>query len=385
MTDTGNSAASSQNLKLLLFVSTFEVGGAERSLVALSNALYERGVCMTVVVLDATGPLRVELNNGINVVDLGTGRGRRSIGQFRAVLKKLKPDVVLSFLTVPNMISGLAGYLFPKRSPILIGSEHSYHSDITDRGNRSRIEFFIYGGLARLGYKRLDHLVAVSSGVQNRVVNNMLVAADKVSVIATPFSPPKDPVRQSARRYNIDSQKEARILAVGRLDPLKDYPTLLKAMRHLKDAELRFRLDVLGEGIERGALTDLVEQLDLQSEVVLHGNVNDPSPWYQMCDVFVLSSKREGSPLVLVEALYYGCQIVSTDCSSGPREILADGQFGSLVPVANDYALAQEIESVLRRTPNQEALRTRALEYESSVIAERYLNLIADLQTTKMT
>lgn len=369
----------SVDLKLLLFISTFEVGGAERSLIALANAFDSLGLSVKIAVIDGNGPLREDINPTIQIIELGTGRGRRSIHRLRTAIKEVRPDVVLSFLTVSNMVSGLVGHLTWKDRPVLIGTEHSYFSDINDRGSRTFVEFLSYQALARLGYRRLDHLIAVSHGVRDRIVRDRLVDSDRVSVIPTPFTPPAVTETSQSKSDNHHLATDIRLLAVGRLDPLKDYPTLLRAMRLLLDADVEVHLDILGEGPERRDLTNLLNELNLSSKVILHGNVRDPERWYETCDVFVMSSKREGHPLVLVEALFYGCRIVSTDCLSGPREILAGGTFGALVPVGDHEALAIEIVKALKEEPNPQLLRARALDYQTSEIAAKYLHLITRL------
>ena len=130
-----------------------------------------------------------------------------------------------------------------------------------------------------------------------------------------------------------------RMLAVGRLKTIKDYETLLQAFAHLRH-RVDARLLILGEGNCRAALDAQAKQLGIDASVLMPGFVKDTSTYYQQEDVHVLSSTGEGLPMVIIEALESGTPIVSTDCPSGPREILCDGQFGRLVSVGDAVALA---------------------------------------------
>jgi glycosyltransferase involved in cell wall biosynthesis len=138
-------------------------------------------------------------------------------------------------------------------------------------------------------------------------------------------------------------------LSVGRLSKEKDYATLLRAFADLQlhpDA----RLIILGEGSLRDALEELVSTLRLGSRVSMPGFVSNPYAYMARAQLFVLSSQFEGLPGVLIEALACGCQVVSTDCPSGPREILRGGELGRLVPVGDVEALRRAIDEALRST-----------------------------------
>jgi glycosyltransferase involved in cell wall biosynthesis len=136
------------------------------------------------------------------------------------------------------------------------------------------------------------------------------------------------------------------IISAGRLEKAKDFHTLIRAfsiLRSKRDA----KLIILGEGSERNSLTQLVSSLGLPEHVDLHGFVDNPHKYIKRAKVFALSSAWEGLPTVLIEALACGVAIVSTDCKSGPREILLDGRLGALVPVGAAKALSEALEVAL--------------------------------------
>jgi glycosyltransferase involved in cell wall biosynthesis len=165
------------------------------------------------------------------------------------------------------------------------------------------------------------------------------------------------------------------ILGVGRLVPQKDFPTLLKAFAHVH-MKYPSRLIILGEGRERAKLEALVSELGIAEDVSFPGFESNPYAFMARASVFVLSSAWEGLPNALIEALACGCPVVSTNCPSGPQEILDNGAFGPLVPVGDDWALAEAILHTLEHPPNPERLRSRAAEFDIQTIAEKYLQAL---------
>jgi glycosyltransferase involved in cell wall biosynthesis len=164
------------------------------------------------------------------------------------------------------------------------------------------------------------------------------------------------------------------ILAAGRLTAQKDFSTLMRAFALVRQGHAA-RLLILGEGEERRALEALAEQLGLEKDTSLAGFVANPYPYMTRASIFVLSSCWEGLPGVLIEALYCGLPLVSTDCPSGPREILADGRYGRLIPVGDAKALARAIHMTLRdRGPGLPPESWRP--YELDTVVNQYLNIL---------
>jgi glycosyltransferase involved in cell wall biosynthesis len=136
------------------------------------------------------------------------------------------------------------------------------------------------------------------------------------------------------------------VLAVGSLTVQKDFPTLIRAVAHVQETR-PVRLLILGEGQDRPTLEAQVRKLGLEQSISLPGFVANPYAYMARASVFVLSSRWEGLPTVLMEALFCGAPVVATDCPSGPREILRGGQYGRLVPVGEVTALADAIQATL--------------------------------------
>jgi glycosyltransferase involved in cell wall biosynthesis len=164
------------------------------------------------------------------------------------------------------------------------------------------------------------------------------------------------------------------LLAVGTLKAVKRHDLLVRAFARMPRADAT--LCILGEGQERAGLETLIGSLGLQDRVLLAGYQADPAPWYAHADLFVLSSDHEGFGNVLVEALEHGLPVVSTNCPTGPHEILEDGKYGRLVPVGDVDALARAMDKALSANHDREQLKRRALDFSVEKAADAYLDLL---------
>ncbi|MEZ5904902.1 MAG: glycosyltransferase [Geminicoccaceae bacterium] len=196
------------------------------------------------------------------------------------------------------------------------------------------------------------------------MIYNAVLSEDPADQGRAPLGPV--PIRLDGRPF---------IVAAGRLTPSKDFPNLLEAM-----ALLRRRRDlalvILGEGPERPALDALVQKLGLTADVWLAGFQANPYRFFSRAAVFVLPSRREGLPTVLIEAMACGCPIVSTDSPHGPREILADGRFGHLVPMGEPPALADAIGRMLDQPTAPALLEERLAAFATDAILEAHLETL---------
>ena len=195
--------------------------------------------------------------------------------------------------------------------------------------------------LERIFYPKAHAIVAVSEGVAAGISAVARIPKDRVRVIYNPIVD-RELVALSKEKVSWPFEKKegfVRLLAVGRLNPAKDYATLLHAFdifRKKNDAQLL----ILGEGEKRSALEELIKRLQLGKLVALPGHVENPFAYMSIADVFVSSSTWEGFSMVIAEALACGLQVVSTDCPSGPAEILEAGKYGWLVPTRRPAELA---------------------------------------------
>jgi glycosyltransferase involved in cell wall biosynthesis len=228
--------------------------------------------------------------------------------------------------------------------------------------------------LANRMYPHADAVIAVSDGVAEAIMRLTGLPREHITTI---YNPVVDAALIERTREAIDhpwfaSGEPPVILSVGRFRMQKDFPTLIRAFARVRSTRPA-RLMILGDGTRRRALEALVERLGLGSDVALPGYAENPLPWMRRASVFVLSSAWEGLPGVLIEALAAGCPVVSTDCPSGPSEILDRGAYGPLVPSRDPDALAQAILAVLESPPDRDRLRRRAAMFSVDAAAEKYM------------
>jgi len=230
---------------------------------------------------------------------------------------------------------------------------------------------------ARHFYPWADAIIAVSRGIAEDLASltglpqERIIAIDNPilsETILTKLGEPLDHPWFAANSPPV-------ILGAGRLVKQKDFPTLLKAFAQVR-ATRPARLMILGKGRKRTQLEALAWELGVAEDVAFPGFVPNPFPYMARAAVFVLSSAWEGLPGALVEALACGCPVVSTDCPSGPGEVLEQGKYGPLVPVKDAAALARAILSVLDAPPDRAQLRARSSVFSVERVADRYLEVL---------
>ena len=347
-------------------------GGAERGALKLAEGLARLGYDVDLVLAAAAGPRLAEIPADVRVVDLHSRRVLTSLPRLVRYLRREKPHALVSVLDHANIVAlwarRLAGY--PGRVVVVEQNELSEAA----RNGKSRRDRTMPRLVTRF-YPWADHVVCVSAGVSQDLVRLTGLPGDKVGVIFNPIV--SDDILQKARApvdHPWFRDGSSVILAVGRLRPQKDFQMLLHAFARAR-ARRPARLVILGEGPERPELEALVRRLEVADDVDLPGAAGNPYAYMTRATAFVLSSRWEGLPTVLIEALSCGAPVIATDCPSGPRDILAGGRYGSLVPVGDVAALANAIEAALdgRLSPApEESWRP----YEVDTVVDSYLSLL---------
>ena len=224
---------------------------------------------------------------------------------------------------------------------------------------------------------RANAIVAVSDGVAENMSATMQFPRERITTIYNPVVTPDVPTLARAPLAHpwFDAGTPPVILAVGRLVDQKDFETLFHAFARIRKQRTA-RLLILGEGKLRPQLETLAVSLGLAADIALPGFVVNPFAYMRCAAVLVLSSRWEGLPSVLIEALACGCPVVSTDCIAGPSEILQDGEYGTLVPMGDDAALASAIIATLNNPPARRRLVDRGIQFTADYSAERYAGLL---------
>lgn len=354
-------------LRVGLLVPAMNLGGAQRVSLNLAEGLLELGCKVDLVLFTAAGEMMSAVPDSVRVVDLHCGRALKAPLPLSRYLRRDRPDLLVSAMGHTNLVALLARALaaVPTRTVLV---EHS-----TALARPEGLKVRVYRLLARLAYPRATAVVAVSSGVAESLVREVGLKDGSVRVIYNPVLTKEywEQVRAEKKGDLFGEDRSPIVLAAGRMVPPKDFPNLLRAFAEVVK-QRSARLTILGDGPLRPDLEQQVADLGLADHVVLAGYVDNAPTYMAGADVFVLSSVREGLPTVLIEALAAGAKIVSTDCHSGPREILRDGELGQLVPVGDSPALARAIVSALDAPSS--AVPAEALdEYRPRTAAIRYL------------
>jgi len=296
---------------------------------------------------------------------------RRSLAclpELTAYLRDTAPELVVTAKTGMNVVAVWARRLAGARSRLLV-SEHTPPS-ARPGGARG-----FPAHLVRRAYPDADAIIAVSHGLADDLAE---VSGPPRSAISVVYNPVVDDHMERAGREPVDhpwfAEDTPVILGAGRLAPQKDFGTLLRAFA-LARRQRPLRLVVLGDGPERRRLQALARDLEIAEDVDFRGYEANPYRYMSRARAFVLSSRFEGLGRVLIEALACGCPAVSTDCPSGPREILADGALGPLVPVGDARAVADAIGRVVDDPPDRGMLARSMRRFGAPEAAAEYLRL----------
>lgn len=348
-------------------------GGAERVAVNLANGFARRGYVVEMVLLSATGTFLADLDPDIRVVDLKARRLRGAMLPLASHLRKRRPDALLVFMWPLTVIALWARWLARTETRVVV-AEHTTWS--RDEIVRSVFARWLVRTTMRYAFPSANAVVAVSRGAADDLASFAKLERADIHVVYNPVvgvtQKVSDELHTPEKWWSGSHQ---RILAVGALKPIKDYDTLLDGFLILRQ-QGNARLLILGEGNCRAKLEEKLNHLGLEGSVFMPGFVKDLAPYYKRADLHVLSSTGEGFGNVLVEALEAGTPVVSTDCQSGPREILLNGKYGSLVPVGDADALAKAMSIVLSSTHDTESLKSRALDFSIEKAVNKYLDLL---------
>lgn len=358
--------------KIAFFLPSLAGGGAERVAVNLLQGMVKRGVPLDLVVANAEGPYLNQVPKQVRLVNLAAGRVINSILPLVRYLKENRPIALLSHMNHANVGAVLAKeFACTKTRLVLV--EHNTLSVSKSKLFRSKL----LPAFMKWLYPRADVIVGVSQGVAedlecqlgfqvgkvsvvyNPVVDNELIAKAKVPLAHPWFKKGNPPV----------------FLAVGRLTVQKDFLTLIKAFALLRKQRLA-RLIILGEGESRSELEAMIKTLEISEDVSLPGFVQNPYAYMYNASAFILSSRWEGLPTVLIEAMACGCPVVATDCLSGPQEILEAGKYGLLVAIGNPVELANAMIQTVEVSVSRNVLVERGIYFSNERAVSEYLKIL---------
>jgi len=376
-------------MRIGLFFSGLAGGGTQRRMLLLAHGLLARGHAVTIAVGSAAGPFRAELPAGARLVELG-GAGRRlpllrrhrglwvplALPALTAWLRAAPLDVLLASSTPANLVAALARARAATGLPLALVLNLPPSAVAARLGPLRRPLL----ALLRRAYGSADGLIAISAGVAADAARTLGLDRDRIAVVANPVDAAR--IARAAALPPVHPWLAPGappvLLAVGKLQPQKDYPTLLRAFAGLRQ-QRPARLVVLGEGPGRASLERLAGELGIAADLAFLGFVAEPFGWMARAAVVVSSSRFEGFSNVLVEALAAGATIVATDCPHGPRDVLADGACGRLVPVGDPPALARALVAALDDPADPARQRARARAFSPDAALDGYLAVLRRL------
>lgn len=368
----GSFRPGSDGSRVAIFLPSLRGGGAERVFLTLANGFLERGIAVDLVLAEAVGPYLPDIPAMVRVIDLKRRRLLTSLPRLIRYLRTERPPVLLSTMSHANVAALWARQRAGVSTRVIVREANTLGVS-TRRGSlRNRLMPL----LVRRYYPAADQIVAVSEGVAAGVLDLTGLPPDRVRVLPNPIVTRELRTRAAEPLDHpwFSAGAPPVILGVGRLVGQKDFPTLIRAFAAVR-AQRPARLLILGEGSDRPQLESLVRDLGISADTQLPGRLANPFSYMARAAVFALSSAWEGMPGVLIQALACGAPVVATDCESGPREVLAGGKFGGLVPVGDHAALARSIAATLDapRTPlPPEVLKP----YTEETAVESYLGLL---------
>lgn len=358
--------------RIAFFLPTLHGGGAERVAVNLLKAMVERDITVDLVLANAEGPYLNQLPAQVRLVNLAAGRVIKAIAPLARYLKENRPIALLSHMNHANVVAVLARELAGTKTRLVL-VEHNTLSE----GKAQLLRSKLVPPFMKWLYPRAESIVGVSKGVAEDLERRMGFEPGKVSVVYNPVVNNELISKATSPLNHPWFQKGSPpvFLAVGRLTEQKDFLTLIKAFALLR--EQRFaRLIILGEGESRSELEAIIKTLGIAEDVSLPGFVDNPYAYMYNASVFVLSSRWEGLPTVLIEAMGCGCPVVSTDCPAGPKEILEAGKYGLLVPIGNTVALADAMVQALEFPVSRDVLVQRGMYFSTERAVSEYLELL---------
>lgn len=360
--------------RVAIFVSFSGQGGVERMITNLAQGMIDAGVAVDMVLIKAKGEHIKAIPSQARIIKLKSKHTFTSLFELVKYLKDDCPDALLAVkhraIKTAVLARKLAGVSIP-----LAGRLGTTVSAALE--GRSAMKKWAWYRSMRKTYLNVDTIVPVSEGVADDVRQITQLPDAQIRVIRNPVITPalyKKAAAALDHPWFAEGQPPV-ILAAGRLTRQKDFPTLMRAFA-LAHRQRPCRLLILGEGGDRVPLEQLAQELGIETDVQMPGFVDNPYNYMAQAGLFVLSSRWEGSPNVLTEAMAIGCPVVATDCPSGPVELLDGGRIAPLIEMGDHEAMAAAILKVLAQPMSKQSLQAAVSEYNRDTSALAYLHTL---------
>lgn len=360
--------------KLLVLMSFSGAGGVEKMMINLIQEFaLKPDLEVDLILIRSSGPYIDLIPPEVKVHKLKASHSFTAIPELARYFRDARPDALLVAKDRAGRAAVRARAKARLNFPITLRLGTNLSASLEHRSALSR--WLRLSSIPRV-YRKIEHVVGNSEGVAKDIQKLAKLPDQQVSVIRNPVVTAA--MQQKARAecpHDWLEDSVPVILAMGRMTVQKDFSTLIKAFAKVRP-EIVARIVILGEGAERSALERLATDLCVAGDVLMPGHQENPYAWLARADLFVLSSRWEGSPNALTEAFALGVPCVSTDCPSGPAEILDGGKYGVLVDVGNVEQMANAMKESLSLNETQQDRESVLNDYRAEVSAENYLRTI---------
>jgi len=379
-------------LKVLFFISSLEGGGAERVMVDLLRYINRKRIAPTLVLLDSYegSPYKKSLPQDFKTVVLSRKTDRidekiKQFAKFLITIREQNPDIIISFLTHTNILAICASIIFRIK---VIACQHIHLSEsIKVEKRKEKLIGIPIKPLVKIFFRFADKIITVSEEMKIDLIREFSIPANKVRVIYNPIDMSEiTNLSHIHPEHPFFNEGTPILLSISRFTKQKGLDTLIKAFNILV-MKMDLRLIILGKGPQKEFLKKMLKDFSLTDKVSLEGFHNNPYGFLSKATIFILSSRYEGFPVVMLEALACRTPIISTDCKSGPREILKGGKYGLLVPVEDENALSDGIIRLLKDENLRKKLsklgQERASDFSIEHIVEQYENILYEVILSK--
>ncbi|KIO70371.1 glycosyltransferase [Caldibacillus thermoamylovorans] len=361
--------------KISFFIPTLSAGGIEANTIRLAKGFLRDGYQVDLVVSNSQGDYKERIPSEISIIDFDCKGIISTLPKLINYIKAKKPSVLISASEGANIVASISKLFVRKTlTKIIISIRTHLTTEYKETSSKKKRLLPI---LSRLFYPKVDGIVAVSKGVAEDAAEFLNIPIQRMNVIYNPIvddSIETLSVENVDHPFFIDDRDFPIILGAGRLTKQKDFKTLLYAFKEVRSL-IRCKLIIIGEGEERERLEALIKELGISEDTELTGFVQNPYSYMKNADLFVLSSAWEGFGNVIVEAMATGTNVVSTNCPSGPSEILDNGTYGELVEVGDYKTLSESIIKALKKPKSQDILKSRANYFSVTTALNQYKKL----------
>jgi len=357
-------------MRLLIFISSMGGGGAERVSANLANYWATKGWEIAIVTLSQQRLDFYELHPAVKRVALDLAeetvnvlavlwKNIRRVIALRRVLRQIQPDIALGMMVEANVLLALAAWGLPTLRTV--GAEHIHPPQSAVGYLRDTLRSHTYG--------LLNAVTALSSEGKDWLKTH--TNAQRIAVIPNAVTWPLPGQEPRISPNGLYQSGRQLLLAVGRLEVPKGFDWLIEAFSNLADKHPDWDLVILGEGSLRTTLDKQVRESGLEHRIFLPGRAGNMADWYESADLYVMSSRFEGFPMTLAEAMAHGLAAVSFDCDTGPRDIIRHEQDGLLVPPGDVAELTAALDRLMSDALTRQRFAERAVEVRERFSMER--------------